>query len=204
MKTKTSIRRYKASFPLQTVFVTNADGSGDHIFTQLKREGNVCLYSRTKVENNRPMGYEVITTKTVKAGTVYAKGAKPTEKDTESYPGGESFGKTAWFFLNKKLAEKRFSALVKGINQTKPIPTDEPVVTSVVKTVPTVVVKSNEKNYVIPDGEFSQAGFAMANGFPVRGVVYNVLHTLLLKGFVKESRRTKMGAGRPTTFFAKA
>ncbi len=106
-----NIPRYKASMPLQKQFITNADGCGDHVFTQLERSGQFAVYRRTPVGSTTPVGFEVVTIKTVKAGTVFAKGAKPIEHDYESYPGASSFGKTAWFCSTEKRAFELFDKL---------------------------------------------------------------------------------------------
>lgn len=106
------IPRYKASMPMQKVFVTNADKCGDHIFTQVERSGRLAVYRRNRVSDGRTMGYEVITIKTVKAGTVFAKGTKPVENDYESYPGAESFGRSAWSYVQEDAAFKRFDEKV--------------------------------------------------------------------------------------------
>lgn len=108
------IPRYKASMPLQKMFVTNADSCGDHVFTQLERAGQFAVYRRTVTDTGRCMGFEVIKIKVVKAGTIYAKGAAPTVKDTESYPGAQSFGHSAWFCANEATAFKRFDNLLLG------------------------------------------------------------------------------------------
>lgn len=105
------IPRYKASFPLQRQFVTNADSCGDNLFTQIERSGNFAIYKRSNMDG-RVLGFEVVTVKTVKAGTVFSKGAKPTESDYESYPGGKAFGKYAWFCLKEEHAFDRFDKLV--------------------------------------------------------------------------------------------
>lgn len=148
-----NIERYKASKPMQTVFITNADGCGDHIFTQIKRDGNVAIYSRTDCGTNKVVGYEVIVISTVKAGTVYVKGGKPTEHDTESYPGAKSFGKSGWSCASLEQAEKKFSVVVKD---------QEPEVT-----------------YTIPAEGFTLVDFATANSLPVSGDTAKVISGLI-------------------------
>lgn len=105
------IPRYKASMPIQKQFVTNADHCGDHIFTMMERSGQFAVYRRDVVETGKVFGFEVVTIKTVKAGTVFAKGAKPTESDYESYPGGKAFGKTGWFYPTEEAAFEKFDNL---------------------------------------------------------------------------------------------
>ena len=181
------IPRYTASSPIQKEFITNADQTGDHIYRQIKRIGDVAIYSRTPVDSNRVFGYEVVLIKTVKAGTIFAKGAKPTEKDYESYPGGKAFGKTGWFCTSLKQAESRFSELVKASN-----------------VICEVCINPEEETNEIPEGEFTQIDFATMNCLPVKGNVYNILQKLVEKGEIKISRKEQRGPGRPTTLYIKA
>jgi hypothetical protein len=141
----TDIPRYKASMPMQVLFVTNADKCGDHLFEQIARKGNIAVYKREVVANGRIAGYEVIKIKVVKAGTIYAKGAAPTTQDTESYPGAESFGFNAWSFNSPVSAMNKFNALVKEA-------------ATVVPPAP---------KFVIPAGQFTVIDFAKVNGLAV-------------------------------------
>jgi len=175
-------KRYTSSFPLQTEFVMNADESGDHVFTQLKRDGNVCLYRRTKALDGRKMGFEVFVTKTVKAGAPLPGGGF-VEKDYESYPGKSAFGKTAWFCC-LDYAEERFDKVVKS---------------KVVVAEGPGIEESND----IPEGEFSQVEFATMNCLPL-ALGRIVLKGLVDKGLVKENRREQRGPGRATCLFIKA
>lgn len=109
-----NIPRYQASMPLQTSFVANFDKSGDHIFTQLERAGQFAVYKRIDSVTGRVKGFETIKITVVPKGTVFAKGAKPTESDYESYPGGKAFGRTGWFFPTEEAAFKKFDKLVMG------------------------------------------------------------------------------------------
>lgn len=107
-----NIPKYTSSYPLQTLFVMNANKVGDNVFKQLKRVGNICLYSRTPIHDEEPRWWEVIITKVVKEGTPLPGGAK-VEADYENYPGASSFGLTGWFYNRLSDAEKRFDDLVK-------------------------------------------------------------------------------------------
>jgi len=139
MNNITNIPRYKASMPIQTTFITNANASGDHVFEQIARKGNVAVYKRNRVSNGRLAGYETIVIKTVKAGTVYVKGGVPTELDTESYPGESSFGKLGFFCKTEKRALAKMEELTA---------VDIPVVS-------------------IPNGKFTLIQFAEVNKLPV-------------------------------------
>lgn len=171
------IPRYKASSPMQTVFITNADSCGDHIFTQLKREGNVALYSRTDCSTNKVVGYEVIIVQTVKAGTVYVKGGKPTEHDTESYPGAKSFGRLGWACVNLNQAENRFNEVLKEQKPETPVE--------------------------IPTGEFNIVQFSKVNSLPVNQEAVSLLQEVLRKGTVKLSRVEEKSPGRKIQWFVR-
>lgn len=110
--TTDSIPRYKASMPLQTEFITNADSTGDMVFKQLKRNNDVVLYERRRMDGT-VFSYEIIIVKTVKAGTTYAKGTQPTTTATESYPGSASFGKLGWEVVTRDRAMQVFKETVK-------------------------------------------------------------------------------------------
>jgi hypothetical protein len=209
-----TIPRYTSSQPIQTQFVTNADACGDHIFTQLKRSGNVCLYSRVNLQDGRHMGFEVIVVKQIKAGAPLP-GGNVVKVDYESYPGAQAFGRTGWSFDANRLkgAEWKFNEVVKS-QQTK---SDPSLVSFTVKAdngnilmmaTPFTVKADNtvkaSNDQTMPTGEFTQTQFATANSMPVRGMVYNVIQTLINKGLIKVSRRVKMGKGRPTCLYIKA
>jgi hypothetical protein len=198
-----NISRYGASFPLQTQFVTNNDGCGDHVFTQLKRDGNVCLYSRAKVTDGRSAGFEVIITKTVKAGAKLP-GNNVVEKDYETYPGAHQFGKNAWFCATEAQGEEKFEQIVKGevVESVEQNQGQSAVYVPVVNVQKTSAGTTKVENMIIPDGEFTQAKFAVVNGLPERGVVWSRLDVLvktnkLRKGFSTQS------AGRPIAVFTK-
>jgi hypothetical protein len=108
----TEIPRYTSSTQLQTVFITNADGCGDHVFTQKRRVGNVCLYRRVRLDGSFH-SYEVIITKTVKAGAKLP-GNNFVKSDYEVYPGAHSFGKTAWSHktTNPNFCHKFFKEII--------------------------------------------------------------------------------------------
>lgn len=201
----TNIPRYKASSTLQTQFISNNDHVGDCLFTQLKRVGNVAIYRRDKVENGKNIGFEVIIINTIKAGTTFFKGGTPTTNSTESYPGAASFGKIAWNCANLNLAELKFASVVKSMNDKALTPSvsedlseDVPVTP---KTVSPVVSPKSHLSVTVPTGEFTQAQFAVVNGMPERGSVYNVIKNLLNNGTLKESRRVQYGKGRPTCLY---
>jgi hypothetical protein len=218
-------QRYESTMPVMMEFVTNANGSGDQLFTQLKRDGNVCLYRRNitdpkgrknKWKDGMCAGFEVVVIKTVLEGSKLPGGGV-VEKTYESYPGAEGFGRRGWFFPpnGEESAVVKFNEMVqKAADKALVIEDDsedgmdeEPVMMGFVtakalKVVTPKVVKS-APSVVIPEGEFTQAVFARANGLPERGTVYNVLHSQIKGGLVKESRRERLGGGRPTVLYTK-
>lgn len=193
-----NVPRYAASPALQPAFVKNADSCGDNLFTQIQASGNVYIYSRTDTNTGKVVGFEVFTSKVVKAGTTFVKGGKPTEADYESYPGKTSFGKTAWFCSNLERATTRFNSIVTGQTVVESDDETEAAIVPVVRVEP---VATKKVTVTIPVGEFTQAQFAVANNLPERGVVWSMLDTLKTRGFIKESKREKVGPGRPTVFY---
>ncbi len=174
------IPRYKASFPLQTVFVTNADGCGDHVFTQVARKGNVALYRRNRVADGSCQGFETIVIKTVKAGTVYVKGGTPTAADTESYPGAQSFGKLGWYYSTLEAASNKLEDLAK--EQVKP------------ETV---------GGWIVPGIEFTFIQFAVTNRLPIDKGTGTILQNLLRDKSLRLAR-TEQKDGRTVQYFGKA
>lgn len=174
------IPRYKASFPLQSVFITNADSCGDHVFTQIARKGNIAIYRRDNVSDGRCFGWETIVIKTVKAGTVYAKGATPTAADTESYPGAQSFGRLGWHYPSLGAANFKLEELTK--EEVKP------------ETV---------GGYLVPAVEFTFGEFASANKLPIDKGTATILQNLLRDKSLKLVR-TEVRNGKSAQIFGKA
>jgi len=174
------IPRYKASFPLQSVFITNADACGDHVFTQVARKGNVAVYRRDKVADGRCQGFETIVIKTVKEGTTYAKGAAPTEFDTESYPGAKS--KLGWYYPTQEAALKKLEELVK--EEVKP------------ETV-------GLGGWIVPSPEFTFGEFASANKLPIDKGTATIIQNLLQDKSLKLIR-VEVRNGKSAQIFGKA
>ena len=172
------IPRYKASFPLQSVFITNADDCGDHVFTQISRKGNVAVYRRNKVSDGRVFCFETIVIKTVKEGTTYAKGAAPTEFDTESYPGAKS--KLGWYYPTQEAALKKLEELVK--EEVKP------------ETV---------GGYLVPSPEFTFGEFASVNKLPIDKGTATIIQNLLRDKSLKLIR-VGVRNGKSAQIFGKA
>lgn len=174
------IPRYKASFPLQTVFVTNADACGDHVFTQVARKGNVAVYRRNKVSDGKCQGWETIVIKTVKAGTVYVKGGTPTASDTESYPGAASFGRLGWNYVSLEAAMDKLEELTK--EEVKP------------ETV---------GGWIVPAMEFTFTEFATANKLPIDKGTATIIQNLLRDKALRFIRSENVN-NRSIQYFGKA
>lgn len=174
----TGIPRYKASMPLQPVYITNSDGCGDHVFTQVVRKGNVAVYRRNKVSDGRVFCFETIIIKTVKEGTTYAKGSTPTETDTESYPGAKS--KLGWYYPTQEAALKKLEELVK--EEVKP---------------------EMVGNYVLPSVEFTFVEFATANKLPIDKGTATIIQNLLRDKALRFLRSEPVN-GRTVQYFGKA
>ena len=173
------IPRYKASFPLQSVFVTNADACGDHVFTQVARKGNVAVYRRNKTDGS-VFGFETVVIKTVKAGTVYAKGATPTVNDTESYPGAQSFGRLGWHYPTQEAALAKMEDLTK--EEVKP---------------------EMVGGWVVPSPEFTFVEFASVNKLPIDKGTAVIIQNLLRNKSLKLVR-TEVRNGKSAQIFGKA
>lgn len=180
---------------LQTEFRSNADGCGLHVFTQLKRNGNICLYRRTRVSDGTLHSFEVINSRATNSAT------------TDSYPEASTFGTRGWSYKTEDAAEERFKKCVQQELQKIAVPVNtvlpqaQPAVTSAVVVSGNSVVSTTN---IVPVGEFTQADFARANGLPERGSVYNVIQKMISGGNIKVSRREKRGPGRETVLYVAA
>jgi hypothetical protein len=172
------IPRYKASFPLQLVYITNADDCGDHVFTQVARKGNVAVYRRNKVSDGRVFCFETIIIKTVKEGTTYAKGSTPTVTATESYPGAKS--KLGWYYPTQEAALAKMEELVK--KEVKP---------------------EMVGGWVVPSPEFTFVEFAEANELPIDKGTAVIIQNLLRDKSLKLVR-TEVRNGKSVQIFGKA
>lgn len=92
-------------------FVKNFDSVGNNTFTQIRREGNVYMYRRTRMDGTFK-SYEVFMAKFIKKGTTLPGGMVEKE-DRFQYPGSASFGKTAYDCRTETDADKRFEELLK-------------------------------------------------------------------------------------------
>lgn len=195
----TTVPRYTLSLPLQTEFVANCNAVGDNIFTQVKRQGNVCVYKRVRMDGSL-VSFEVFEVKTVKAGSPLPNGTT-VAADYEQYPGSSVFGKTAWAPGTYERAMAKFNELV-GNRTAKNDAAPEPSTPQEVAPATVVTTSIN-----IPGGEFSRKSFAEANGISEENPAkaYLLIKGLISEGMVKESRRVATGGrGRPMVLYVKA
>jgi hypothetical protein len=94
---------------LQIEFRGKGEVSGV-IFTQLKREGDICLYKRSDGY------YEVIRARKQKEKTAIIDGNKVIFEEKEIYPTGESWGKFEWCTSNYGKALEYFAIEVEKEN----------------------------------------------------------------------------------------
>lgn len=172
------MERYTSNLPVQKEFIRNVDSVGDMQFVQIKREGDVCIYKRSREDGNI-FGYEVITLKQVKAGTPLP-GGNTVEEDYESYPGKSDFGKNSWFCTSLDRAEEYFH---KAVNKQNGV--------------------VEETSYEIPNQEFTVSEFGILNKVINKTSCYLVIQKLIDNQKVKELRRESKGRGLPTVIYAK-
>jgi hypothetical protein len=199
---------------MQTEFITNADACGDHVFTQIARKGDICLYKRTGVADGRPKGLELFKVKLVKAGAALP-GGNVVEADYESYPGKSAFGKTALsiggigaderaqqlfdiWAANPDLNPGEVTEAAKGQPVTNPLAERAVVVTR---------SRSKKKAYEplpLPAGEFTREDFAKLNGMPwqpVNSESYGALAKEIKAGRVTAVKQVDGAKGRKRTVY---
>jgi len=189
---------------LQQTFDKNCDGSGTQTFTQVKRDGDVCLYSRTS-DKGTVIGYEVFLTHIIKAGSAMKGGGVETE-DREAYPGKSAFGRNnAWFVGGVNALERatdRFDKLVKG---ERPVikaeeGDDEETSIPVVKVVSATPIK---EGLTLPDGPFTQKELAAFNHIDNYKQVYSDLQKMLARGILKHGAKRESTRGKSAQLFVR-
>lgn len=119
----------------------SGDGfAGDPVtLTQIKRNGKVALYGRSR--HKKQEGYELFVIKMRRKGDPLPGGAVEPD-DREVYPSANQFGISAWSIGSLKAAEKRFDELT----TSKTAEAEELAHPEVVE---------EKKNVVWPGGKFS-------------------------------------------------
>jgi len=187
---------------LQQTFTKNCDNSGTHTFTQAKRDGNVCIYSRTSAKGTL-IGFEVFVTHVIKAGTQMKGGGVETE-DRESYPGKSAFGRSAWFIGGidaQKRALELFNELLAGeqpVTEAEGEDTEESI--PVVKVVSATPIKEGIK---LPEGPFTQKELAAFNGIENYKQVYSDLQKMLARGILKHGEKRESTRGKSAQLFVR-
>lgn len=146
----------------------------------VKREGLVCLYERIK-KSGQSDGYEVFTVKVVQEGAPMPGGGVVAET-YESYPRGNSFGKTAWQIIGKDKAEEKFQTLLNKANH----------------------VEEEATEFTVPVAEFTcgdladsnEVTYAEAQGF----IKENLGKTIKLS---RQGRKEGHTRGKPSNFYVK-
>jgi len=187
---KIEIEKYKSSFPVQTEYVKNPEGCGKTIFKQLKREGNVCLYSRFHIKRNKIDGYEAVVLRLVKAGTKL-RGGKIAESDYESYPNSGTFGRLGYFCTTLEKAESLYNEfLEKQKNKALELENDE---------------NEEEETYDIPPNNFTRVEFATFNCLPPANAT-NILKEMENDGLIKRvglKKSSHNNFGKPSVLYSK-
>jgi hypothetical protein len=97
--------------PVKTEFRWTGDGFGDanaRLIKQLKRTGDIAIYSRTVEKTGSPDGFEVVK---IGRHNGYTLGKQKVEP-AETYPGSSAGGKQALYTLTLERAEYLFNEWV--------------------------------------------------------------------------------------------
>jgi hypothetical protein len=95
---------------LEEKFVKNADFTGEHTFTLVKRTDDVAMYARHK-EDGSLFGYEVFLVKIVLEGAKLPNGTL-VEESYEKYATKNTIGPSGYFCSNLLSANKRYDQLL--------------------------------------------------------------------------------------------
>ena len=79
-------------------------------YTQVKRTGDVALFSVSYKGEDKPMHWEVILVRVNPGGLMFGKLVDPYER----YPSDAEFGRLGWGFMSLEAAAARFDKLVKA------------------------------------------------------------------------------------------
>lgn len=171
---------------LEKQFTMNADKVGDNTFTQVKREGKVAIYKRTRPDGEIK-SYEVFIVKTVEKGAPLPNG-KTVEETYESYPGSASFGKTAYDCKTLDRAEERFAELLEKVKNS-----DEAKEESIKSGKPVKrgrKASTNKKTVPLPTGKFTMKMMISDTG-EKQPTLYNIIQKWIAEGKVKVAGTVK-------------
>jgi hypothetical protein len=184
---------------LQKTFVMNADKCGNHNFTQIRREGNICCYQRNKVDNGKLHSIEVFIVKVIKAGAPLPGGGR-VEEDYEQYPGAHAFGRSAWSTNTVQRANQIFDGL---LAKTVAIEEDdESELVTVARVSQPKGQPKERKALKWPEGPFTQKQLAAHNSIDNYKEVYTDLQRALASGVLKISEQVHdVARGRSAKMF---
>jgi len=177
-------------------FVKNCDGVGDNTFIQVKKEGNVYMYRRERMDGT-VKSYEVFLSKFIAKGTPLPNGAVEKE-DRMAYPGSASFGKSAYDCKTEDQAEIRFEQLVKKSKDSEEAK-DEAVRTG----KPNRGRRKAKKMEVNkPNGKFTMKFLVESTGYS-QPQLYPIVQQWLTSGTVAVvgKQKPESGRGKPSLVY---
>lgn len=179
----------------------NADKCGNHTFTQIRREGNFCIYRRNRCSDGSLHSVEVFITRTIKAGTPLP-GGNTVAEDYEQYPGANAFGRTAWSYSGKD-AELAANIKFDRIKAEKEQPEVEIELDGAV-TVPVVRVTKEKPTLKLPTKPFTQKELAAFNQIENYKEVYAPLQAMLANNTLRLAGTREVTRGKAAKLFARA
>jgi hypothetical protein len=178
------------------------DGFGDssaRIIKQLKREGDVAIYSRTVEKNGRFDGYEVVK---IGRHNGYELGGNQIAP-AETYPGSSAFGKTGFSFSSLTGAEAKFQEMVEKQTVRDDEDAEAELTGSVVQRRGRPRKDKSNEPLMIPAGLFTHEDFAILNN-TTKPACYLQLRALVDAGTIVLDSTKSGGRGKPTNLFRKA
>ena len=199
-------------------FTKNVNQTGKMTFTKVKRDGDVAMYERTRMDG-RHFNYEVFLVKEAKAGASLPNGA--VEIDRERYPGAESFGRIAYDCSTIGAAEERFAELVKRSKalsearaetartgkrvRAKKIVTVAKVTKTKVEPVEGLKIKGRKgvdrTQLKFPAGEWTMKQAHELNGAVCHATVYHYVKSMVTSGDMTVCGTKSGGRGKPTLLY---
>lgn len=187
--------------PIWTEKRWTGDGFGGNprLIKQLKREGDVAIYSRTVDKTGRDDGYEVVK---IGRHNGYELGGNFIIP-AETYPGASAFGKTGFSYSNLPAAELKFKELLEKQAVRNEEDTEAALTGSVVNRRGRPSSKKADVALLIPDVQFSHEDFANLNNM-TKPNSYLPLRSLVDSGTIVLDGTRPSGRGKPTNLFRKA
>jgi len=169
---------------LEKEFVSNVDHCGSHKFVQVKRDKDVAVYCRYKMDNSI-FGYEIFKIKVVKEGSPLPGGIFVKE-DYEVYPSKNAFGKTAMFVTARQVYNT--DKLLEMFYKRHKEPGEESV--------------KDTSAFVLPKGKFTVKMLMTQNPIKNYNDCYLYLRTQLNKTIKQVEVETESkGKGKPSNYY---